>query len=213
MSSSQTYEKQVDASHYNFKNYFFPARWMSYWYQIKEITSRPEIESVLDVGPGTDMLRAMLKIHATHISYTTVDVAGDVAPDIYGSITQLPVAGSSYDVVCAFQVLEHIDFGDVEQALAELKRATRKYVFISLPHFGPTLEFLCKVPFLARLRLATKIPWPKRHVFQGQHYWEIGKQGYSPKVIRTLLEKHFTIKDEYVPFENQYHRFYILEKK
>lgn len=186
---------------------------MSYWYQIKEITSRTDITTVLDVGPGTDMLRSMLRIHAPLIAYTTVDVAGDVVPDLLGSVTSLPVADQSFDVACAFQVLEHIDFKDFEPALVELARVSKKYVFISLPHFGPSIELLFKFPFLRRIRLATKIPWYKKHVFQGQHYWEIGKRDYSAKRIRTIMSTHFHIIDEYVPFENQYHHFYILEKK
>lgn len=207
------YEKQVDKTHYSFKKYFFTGRWMSYWYQTEEISKRMDIKTVLDIGPGTVFMQDILKIHRPDLIYKTLDIAEDLHPDIIGGVTAIPLSDRSYDLVSAFQVLEHIDFRDVEAALLEMKRVSKKYVFVSLPHFGPSIEFLLKVPFLKRMRFACKIPYAPKHVFGGQHYWEIGKAGYSTKRIRSLMASHFTILDEYVPFENQYHHFYIMEKK
>jgi len=206
------YRKQVDKSHYSFGKYYYPGRWMSYWHETDEILKRADIKTILDIGPGSDLLKNILKTFNPGLDYKTVDVATDVQPDFVGSVTALPLADNSYDVVCAFQVLEHIQFSDFETALLEMKRVSSRYVFVSLPHFGPSLELQLKLPFIPRIRLATKIPVPKKHVFGGQHYWEIGKKGYASRQIRKIMQKHFTIIDEYVPFENQYHRFYILEK-
>ncbi|MBP6881370.1 MAG: class I SAM-dependent methyltransferase [Candidatus Pacebacteria bacterium] len=205
------YQKQVDKKHYAFEKYVDQSRWMSYWHQIREIVSRPEISSVLEIGPGSDFLRQVLRVYRPDITYHTVDIATDLQPDIVGNATKIPVEANSYDLVCAFQVLEHIEYSDFEPAIIEMKRVAKEYVFISLPHFSPSIEFWFKIPFLKRLKLATKIPVPLKHTFGGQHYWEIGKKGYSPKKIRSVLQKHLTILDEYVPFENQYHRFYITK--
>jgi ubiquinone/menaquinone biosynthesis C-methylase UbiE len=207
------YEKQVNKDHYSFNRYFFKERWMSYWYQVNEICKRPEIESVLDIGPGTTFLHDVLKIHQPNITYKTLDIAADVHPDFIGGITQIPLQDEAFDLVSAFQVLEHIEYSDVEKALLEMKRVSKQYVFVSLPHFGPSVEFLLKVPFLKRFKFAFKIPYRPKHTFGGQHYWEIGKAGYSPQKIRTLMQKHFDILDEYVPFEYQYHHFFIMRKK
>lgn len=206
------YEQQVSKSHYSFEKYFWPGRWMSYWYQTKEITSRDDIQTVLDIGPGTTFLYDILKIHRPEITYKTLDIAEDLHPDFIGGVTQVPLPDNSCDLVSAFQVLEHIEFSDFETALKEMKRVSKKYVFVSLPHFGPSVELLIKIPFFRRLQWSVKVPFAKKHVFGGQHYWEIGKSGYSQKTIRTIMRKHFTIIDEYVPFENQYHHFYIMEK-
>ena len=207
------YQKQVGKDHYSFQKYFYPGRWMSYWYQAKEISSRTDLVTILDIGPGTTFLRDILKIHRSDIEYKTLDIAVDVEPDFVGSVTDIGIPNDSYDAVTAFQVLEHIQFSDVEKALLEMKRVSKKYVFISLPHFGPSIEFLFKVPFFPRIKFSFKVPYAKEHFFGGQHYWEIGKKGYSVKKIRNLLLKHFVILDEYVPFENQYHRFFILALK
>jgi hypothetical protein len=81
-----------------------------------------------------------------------------------------------------------------------------------LPHFGPPIKFSFKIPFFKEVKMALKIPFPIKHKFNGEHYWEIGKQGYPASKIRKILKKYFKIKKEFIPFENQYHHFYILEK-
>ena len=209
--SDSNYQKQVSKSHYSFGKYYYPGRWISYWHETDEILAHADIQTVLDIGPGSELLKNILSSFRDDLVYETLDIAEDVNPDHIGGITQIPLSDKSYDAVCAFQVLEHIEFTDVEQALRELKRVSSKYVFISVPHYGPSLELQFKLPLIPRVRLAAKIPWPKKHVFGGQHYWELGKIGYPPRRLRKLLEKHFTIVSEYVPFEHQYHRFYVLE--
>lgn len=207
------YQQQVDKEHYSFSKYYYPGRWMSYWHETNEILFRPDIASVLDIGPGCDLLRNVLKTFAPQLEYKTLDVAADVRPDHVGSVTNIPLEENSFDAACAFQVLEHIEFSDFEIALQELKRVSRKYVIISLPHFGPQLTFQLKLPLLPKIELAAKIPFPKKLEFQGQHYWEIGRKGYPAAKIRNTLLKHFVIEKEFVPFENQYHRFFILKKQ
>ncbi|PIR85312.1 methyltransferase type 11, partial [Candidatus Kaiserbacteria bacterium CG10_big_fil_rev_8_21_14_0_10_45_20] len=80
------------------------------------------------------------------------------------------------------------------------------------PHFGPPVKFSFKLPFLREVYFAWKIPFPKKHTFNGQHHWEIGKRGYSVKKVRKVISKHFVVEKEFIPFENQYHRFYVLKR-
>ncbi len=204
--------KQVDKTHYRFEKYGqFIGRWVSYFHQIRIITSL-QPERVLEVGVGDKVLRNYL-LNNTEIGYVGVDIDPDLNPDVVADVLSLPFAEGGFEVVCAFEVLEHLPFAKFEPALQELKRVASKYVILSLPHFGPPLKLSFKVPFLPEVKLAWKIPWPRRHVFNGQHYWEIGKKGYSPKKIKRILEKYFIIEDEFIPFENQYHHFYLLRKR
>lgn len=202
--------KQVDKTAYQFFSYAHPGRFVSYYHQLAEaLTLNPE--SILEVGVGDGVFRDYLK-NNTNVPYTSVDVAGDLSPDVVGDVTKLPFKDGSFDVVCAFEVLEHLPFEKFDQALTELDRVSKRAVVLSLPHFGPPVKFLFKLPFFPEITLAFKIPFPRKHVFNGQHYWEIGKRGYSPQKIRGILKKYFTIEKEFVPFENQYHHFYILTK-
>lgn len=203
--------KQVEKKAYRFETYCGIDRWSSYHYQLREILAcKPE--EVLEIGVGDGVVRDYLHNNTT-ISYIGTDVAEDLRADVQADVRALPYADRSFDAVCAFEVLEHLPFEDFERALAELGRVSRRSVLISLPHFGPPIEFQCKLPFLPRLRFAFKIPFPKTHRFDGQHYWEIGKRGFPVSRIRSVLKRYFHIQKEFVPFENQYHHFFVLEKK
>ena len=206
------YKQQVDKKHYSFEGYFYRGRWMSYWYQTKEVCSREDIKTMLDVGPGSEFLKKILSAHCPGVIYQSLDIAEDINPDYVGGVTRIPLPDNSFDLVSAFQVLEHLEFTDFEVALKEMKRVSKKYVFISLPHNVPTIDFQFKFPGFKRVSVALKLPIYRKHIFYGQHYWEIGKAGYAPKKILDILKKHFTVLSEYVPYENQYHHFYILEK-
>jgi predicted SAM-dependent methyltransferase len=207
------YQPQVSKNHYQFESYFHTFRWMSYWYQLKEIVDRKDITSLLDIGPGSLFLKKALEVHRPELVYKTMDIDATLNPDVVGSVVDVPFSDESFDLVCAFQVLEHIEFADFEKALLELKRVSKKYIFISLPHNVPSFDMQFKLPGLKRFRVAIKFPLGQKHVFNGQHYWEVGKKGYSATKILGIFQKHFEVIDEYVPFENQYHHFYILKKR
>lgn len=201
--------KQIDKGHYTEDAYLDESRFVSYYHQISEVLDAMP-KSVLEVGVGDHVLGNYLKSN-TGIQYTSLDIAEDLQPDIVGSITALPFPDRSFDVVCAFEVLEHLPFEESKKALSELARVAKKYVILSLPHFGPMLSFSFKTPFLPNIRFAWKIPFHKIHVFNGQHYWEIGKKGYSPARIRALLRLHGKIVRDYVPFNSSYHHFFVID--
>jgi SAM-dependent methyltransferase len=202
--------KQVDKDHYDFNKYSHLGRWASYFYQLRE-TLALKPDRVLEIGVGDKVFGDYLK-NNTSVQYTSVDVAEDLKPDIVGSVLRLPCADNSFDAVCVFEVLEHLEFSQFENALQELARVSKRHVLLSLPHFGPSIRGLWKMPFIKEIRFAFKIPYHTPHIFNGEHYWEIGKKGYKPSHIRDILRKYFVIRREFVPFENQYHHFYVLEK-
>jgi len=52
------------------------------------------------------------------------------------------------------------------------------------------------------------------HKFDGEHYWEIGKKGYSlSKITNNIQKAGFKIKETYRVFENPYNSFFILKKR
>ena len=203
--------KQVDKKAYDFFRYCGLDRWASYHYQLTEIFSTKP-RSVLEVGIGDRVVSSYITRNS-EIPCTTMDIVDDVGADVTGSITALPFQNKSFDVVCAFEVLEHLPFNTLDTSLSELSRVASKKVIISVPHFGPPLKLLLKLPLLPEVKLAIKVPLPIHHIFNGQHYFELGKRGYSARIFREHLLKQFTIEKEYVPFENQYHHFFVLTPK
>ena len=205
--------KQVHKDHYSFLQYVDKNRWMSYYYQIKEILSLREVKSVLEIGPGASLIGDVLAQQRNQYIYKTLDIAEDLNPDFLGSTTDIPIEDNAFDVVVACQILEHIPYSIVPRALSEIARVSKKHVIISLPHSGPALSLQCKIPMIPQIEFVIKIPYPKKHVFDGEHYWEIGRRGFSRRKVRSLLSNDFRIEKEYVPFENPRHRFYLLTKR
>jgi ubiquinone/menaquinone biosynthesis C-methylase UbiE len=203
-------EKQVNKDHYDFEKYCYPERWESYYHQIKEsLALRPK--NILEIGSGDKFFGNYIKTN-TNIEYKSLDIAGDLSPDIIGSVDNMPIEDGSFDLVCAFEVLEHLPFEKFEKSISEIKRVSRRHAIISLPHFGPVIKFSFKIHFLRELKFAWKIPYHPIHKFNGQHYWEIGKNNFSNAKIKNILEKNFKVTKDFIPFDSQYHHFYILEK-
>lgn len=193
---------------YGFEKYGGVSRFASYAYQIREIL-RTSPTSVLEIGVGDAVVGTYIK-RQTNISYVWADIAQDLQPDVVADVRKLPFPDDAFDTACAFEVLEHLPFEDFEKALSELVRVAKRYVLISLPHFGPPIQFLLKIPFLSQIRISYKLPFAKAHIFNGQHYWEIGKRGYPAVRIREEMRKHGVVEREFVPFENQYHHFFRI---
>jgi hypothetical protein len=194
---------------YNFQKYVYFSRWTSYWYQINEVLElKPE--SLLVIGIGDKIVVDILGQEINEIK--TLDIDEKLKPDAIGSVENLPFKDSQFDVILCAEVLEHLPFEKFEKCLQELRRVSKKYVVLSLPHFGPPIKFSFKIPLFKEVKVALKVPFPIKHKFNGEHYWEIGKWGYPASKIGKILKKYFKIKKEFIPFENQYHHFYILEK-
>lgn len=197
------------ANYYKFYQYDYLDRWVSYWHQINEVL-KLQPKTVLEIGVGNKMVASYLGSQGINIK--TLDINEKLKPDFVSNVLSIPLAKNSFDAVLCAEVLEHLSFNDFEKCLREIRRVSKKNVILSLPHFGPPIKISFKAPFIKEIKFAFKIPVPLKHKFNGEHYWEIGKKGYSPKKIRKIIKKYFKIKKEFIPFENQYHHFFILEK-
>lgn len=196
-------------SNYIFNKYVFFDRWISYWHQINEVLNFSPA-SVLIIGKGDGIVSDILKKYIKNSK--TLDIDKELKPDIVASVEKIPLTDCSFDVILCAEVLEHLPFNKFEIALREIGRVAEKFVVLSLPHFGPPVKISFKIPFSKEIKLAFKTPFPLEHEVN-EHYWEIGKKGYPCSRIGHLIKKHFNIKKEFIPFENQYHHFYILHKK
>jgi len=202
-------KRQVDKKHYDFLKYNVLSRWNSYHYQIKEILET-KANSVLEIGSGSNILKNILKDNT--LNYFSCDIAEDLNPDYLQSVDNMKI-NKTFDVVCAFQVLEHLPFDKFEKSLVNMKNHSNKYVLISLPDCRPSFSFKLKIPKLKGIRIIIKFPYHRKIIFNGEHYWEFGGKDTPPRKVLKIINKHFEIKRRYVLFENPYHHMFVLEKK
>lgn len=182
---SRDYKRQVASDHYAQHDYLTEDRWASYWHQMAAVLALGG-RTVLEIGLGNGIVAGGLA--RLGLVVTTLDIDPDLDPDLVGSVTRIPVTADTFDLVLAAEVLEHIAWEDLPAALMELKRVTRRAVVLSLPNAGYTFACDWKLPLMRRQRWIWRLPrfW-QRHAFDGQHYWELGKRGYSRKRFHALL--------------------------
>ena len=161
-----------------------------------------------------------------------MDVNPNLIPDIVGSIISIHLRDSIFDIVSAFQVLEHLEFDDFERSISEIARVSKRYVVLSLPYFCLYLG-IGRFPFRSKYLDWIYIIFNKRSVsldivnfdisipltFMGKvgmisdHKWEIGRKGFSKSKIEGVFSSKGLkiIKSFHRPM-CLYHLFYLLEK-
>jgi len=202
--------KQVNCSHYQFQKYIDKPRMLSFWHQIDEVLSM-QPESVLEVGPGPGITTDILRKQG--IKVTTVDYADDVGADMVASVLSLPFSDGEYDVVLCCEVLEHIEFSSFRLALAEISRVSKRGAIISLPHAGRFWPYKIYLPKIGTVGFGFDLQFfRKKHVFDGQHYWELGKRGFNLNTIKSELLHCFKSVKDFRLLDNPYHHFFHCEK-
>ena len=142
------------------------------------------VETILDIGDEGDLYGGDKWI------VTTVDVVGNptVVQDLNKN-QRLPFPDNSFDLVVANQILEHL--GDVEILISEIKRVSKKFIFIGLPH---------ELNWKARIKLLIGRPdWSGFSSFGHKHF-------YTTKTIEDFIIRFFGTysKREYWEPSNQW---------
>jgi len=203
---------QVTPDHYTGLSYDSKERFISYWHQINEIILLKPVR-VLEIGIGSGFVSRYLKEHKLNV--TTLDISHDLYPNVAGSVLAIPFNDESFDVVSCCEVLEHLPYNKFSNALKEIRRVSQKYVVLSLPDVTTVYRVHIEPPRIKPIKILVNHPFhrPVDHVFDGEHYWEIGKKGYSRKQIELdITNSGFSIINAYRVYEFYYHRFFILEK-
>ncbi|MCX6802011.1 MAG: methyltransferase type 11, partial [Candidatus Diapherotrites archaeon] len=94
-------------------------------------------------------------------------------------------------------------------------RVSKANAVISLPDSSRAYRLSIQLPKTGHIKKIIPVPriCSKKQVFDGQHYWEIGKAGFPLAEIKSAIEKEgFEIERTYRVFENPYHRFFVLKK-
>ncbi len=197
--------------------------------QAEVILNLRDCNSVLEVGSLRGVLSGILKHFK--MSVDTLDIEDNPfidGPTYLGNFEQLEI-NKKYDLVCAFQVLEHNSFEKFQFLLNKLNLLSKKYVYISLPYEGVYVgcEIMTTVPYLRgiikrifnRLRFSFQRPIFLRKVFKQSknpsnfHQFEIGGnvsikdiEKIAKKIgLKTIISEH----NKYFPR----HYFFLFKKE
>lgn len=187
-------------------------RFASYWHQIQEIAETGP-DTILEIGVGNRFVSNYLT--SKGFGVVTMDIKANFHPSICGSIVDTPFKSGCFDVVACYEVLEHLPYKVFPNALKELCRIAKNRVVISVPDSTSMYRFWIQIPKIGDIQKLISLPFKRErlHVFDGEHYWEIGRKGFAVKKIKEHIRAcGFKILKTYRVFEF-YHRFFVLEKR
>jgi len=205
---------QVEADqHYASTAYLDPARLASIGYQLRYINENFPRSRVLEIGVGTGLTVDLMRRIGCEV--TTLDVDAKLNPDIFSSVTEIPVEDGAFEVFTCCQVLEHLPWEDSQNALRELRRVTTKGGVVSVPTVRPRLGI--RIYPVTRNKRTLMLPglWPRSRTLHvpDEHHWELGI-GVSLRQFRAALaESGFVVTSERQPIENPFHHFFVVKPK
>jgi ubiquinone/menaquinone biosynthesis C-methylase UbiE len=203
---------QVNPIQYDSQVYDSKERFISYWHQINEILSlKPK--NVLEIGIGNGFVSKYLKSKGLNI--ITIDIDERLKPDVVGNGFRIPFIDRTFEIVACYELLEHLQYQNFCPVLKELCRVSKRNIIISLPDVTTVYRLNIELPRISPIKILIPHPLPRpvQHAFDGEHYWEIGKKGFSlKKIVGDIRKTGIKILKTYRVFEFYYHRFFVLER-
>ena len=193
----------------------------SYRLQVKTLLDLNP-SSCLELGPGEHFTRKML---CDKMEYKTADLFGD--PDFKIDFRQLREGflERKFDVVCAFQVLEHLPLNKLAGNLMALRSVSSSWVLISLPYYRFGFSLSLNVHLGQRKNYGFDVAryWPyfkkpNRKYRQeymelypwAVHYFELGRGGVSDATIEAAGQAASLNLVKKFDSKNPFHRFFLF---
>jgi ubiquinone/menaquinone biosynthesis C-methylase UbiE len=177
---------QVSKEHYFTAEYLSQARFLGLHAQLNACLEAGKDKTFLEIGPGPGLLYALLCHFGCKV--TTVDFASDLKPAVVGQLPQLPFGDHTFDIVCAFEVLEHMPFELLGECLREMRRIATKRIILTVPDQQELQDELLSIQVRIGKRQYHKvfIKGSERLTNPDQHYWEVGFQGISDQKVQDI---------------------------
>lgn len=137
------------------KTFYEKFDWASFKYDAlkpkveKVLISIPEdVNTILDVGCGNGIITNIL---GQNFEVTAVDRSAEALKfvetnKIKSSADNIPLESNSFDLVFSSELLEHLPENVLEGTVKEIKRLSKKYIFITVPNDENPDKLLIKCP-------------------------------------------------------------------
>jgi hypothetical protein len=191
------------------------------------------VASILEIGPGSGHFSSIMK--GLDYSVKTADIKSQTNPDYLGDFRETEIP-EKFDMVVAFEMLQHLPYDDIPETLAKLADLSDKYVLISVPSRVHRLELSIEIPamlaprrlgldwFRGKHSISTTWEWPRgkdrsKETWEGRadywnsHYWEIGRKSFPRSRFLTDIESAGLqiLWHKYNP-RHTHHLFVLAEK-
>ena len=208
MDYQETGVQRYELSHKDGDRYYVDeARWMSYYHQMRLLLGAGNVRNILEIGPGNNFMQRMLSDYFKE--YHTYDIDPKSSPTYLGLENLNKVAKESYDICCAFQVLEHMEFDEALGFIELMSSITKNQMIISLPVAIPTWRIFFSIPrFKGKKIIMDNFLVKSKHMsFDGIHHRELGNKNVSIQDFEKILSKYGTV-ESFRNFYNPYHHFF-----
>lgn len=212
-----------DSAHgYEFLRYVSKKRMLTFWYQLAEIMGL-DVQSVLEVGIGPRVVTGVLRELGKEVK--TADIDASLRPDYVVSVQSLSsvIQAESFDLILCARVLHHIPLDQVDTALEEMSKVSRRYVVLTVPMdelrvclgvsatARPWHWASFRVP-LALKRLLLRLV--RRSDSAYAQSWKLNCCAESTlQSFEERLSSFFTIEKSYAIPEVKNHRLFVLSKR
>ncbi|MEA2452274.1 MAG: hypothetical protein QOG04_984 [Actinomycetota bacterium] len=201
-------------------------QWHSVWYQAKVPIELEDVHTVLEFGPGRGLAKTLMEHFG--IDHTSVDLPGGLSKPDYISTLKDFHSENTFDLVCAFEVLEHNPRGSLEEYLAKMARLSNRYVYVSIPFSGrwSTVAVSVSLPHVGIRKIWTRaVPRRWRHIPRDTrtyasdpnpyrfHWWEGGDPGSKRgDLARTATQAGLKVTREWHNPMFPFHWFLLMER-
>jgi predicted SAM-dependent methyltransferase len=173
---------------------------------------------ILEIGKGNGFVSQFL--HNAGYKITTFDINKNLKPDVVGNILKLDkyFEKNCFDCVLCAEVLEHLPFEMFNECILKINHVTSRDAIITLPRLQKILfdaQLRVSLPRIKPIELGIFLSIPqKKHKIYHDHCWEINSEkATSLKNIREIMQKYFSVQNDFRERWRPYHHFFILRKE
>lgn len=205
---------QVKREHYYSLDYLNKDRFLGLYGQVNSCLRFQTANNILEIGPGPNLFSSIM--NELGKKTTTIDFANDLNSNIIAKLPNIPIRHNSFDIVCAFEVLEHIPYELLTKCLEEISRVSNSLVIISVPNvsnLNPVYNFSLKIKVRNCEINKNFTKSINKEIFnKNEHFWEIG---INEKTVENVIKDANSVRLNIIDcfFIEPWFQFFIFKKQ